>query len=469
MLEKETDLILQLLTEQTIGTQESITLNQAQGSAIPKNIKRYLRCEVVRWLALDLHSTPSFSHIPAGTKTSRVVTETLLHSLAREYVFTREEFLVTLENAVHFLENFLCRPQWTLEHFMFEDDERVASRKLLAKLDYLIDYWYFPGLIERTVRKNGWIEIHRDGFRALVARIDDQVVKQHNARELALLAKPIYDFLFLEDAPMDRAIPIKPLLVFFEDKKMRILREYIERVAEIRGHTELSLSELGEIIEKLYVGDVGKSDAHPLPPVEHQAAAASGLTDFVDSPLVVTDSDGHAGKGSGTIEETPNRLIEEDSFEPTVPVHGGREEDPSTATLESENASPATEASPTIDRAKTNITLSLTYAGLKETQESQPLPLQTRPNGEGGRGLADLQSLITEEQRDRFISKVFNRDDAYYAETIDALNKTQAWKEASLYLNELYQRSGLDPYADEVIEFTDAIHRRYSAEANNPQ
>ena len=40
MLEKETDLILQLLTERTIGPRDGIALKEVLGSTIPKNIKK---------------------------------------------------------------------------------------------------------------------------------------------------------------------------------------------------------------------------------------------------------------------------------------------------------------------------------------------------------------------------------------------------------------------------------------------
>ncbi|MBM2846545.1 MAG: hypothetical protein HW407_1857, partial [Bacteroidetes bacterium] len=44
---------------------------------------------------------------------------------------------------------------------------------------------------------------------------------------------------------------------------------------------------------------------------------------------------------------------------------------------------------------------------------------------------------------------------------IAALNGISTWQEASAYLQELFQMNGLDPYADEVIAFTDAMQQRY--------
>jgi hypothetical protein len=442
MLERETDLILQLLTERSIGARESIALHQVQDSAIPKNIRRYLQCEVVRWLSADMRGTPAFSHIPTNTKTSRSVLGSLLQSLAQEYVFSREEFLVTLENAVHFLENYLCRPQWTLDHFVFENEEQVSAETLFAKLEYLIDYSYFRDLIERTVRRQEWNVIDRDAFRALVARFDDQIVKQHTARELAMLAKPIYDFLSLEESSMDQPIPLKPLLLFFDDKRMRILKEYIERVAEIRRRGELSLSELGEIVEKLHISG---NTSMPLAVEQEAGAASSESPELPSSPA----------SENVMQEESPTTSIEEKPPEQGAPLQAVEEANVSPLASQSADTS-EDEHSPRLNNpGRANPMLSLTYAGLKETQEARPLP--------------DLQTLIAGEQRGRFIKNVFKDDEPLYTGVLTALNEKLTWKEASVYLDEQYQISSLDPFDDDVIEFTDAIHRRYTAEAGGAE
>ena len=439
MLEKETELILQLLTERTIGARGTIALNQIQSSAIPKNIRRYLHCEVVRWLSSDLRGTPGFSHIPTTTKTGTTVIRSLLQSLAPEYVFSREEFLVTLENAVHFVENYLCRPQWTLEHFVFENNERVGAGTLFTKLDYLTDYSYFLALIERTVRKQKWSEIDRDAFRALIARFDDQVVKQHTARELAMLTKPIYDFLSLEESPPDRPVPLKPILVFFDDKRMRILKEHIERTAEIRKRSDLTLLELTEIIEKLYVG---AGDTATPPGIEQEAPAYPDLPKGDDLPVPPTES--------GTISPS----VEEATVGPATQIQIVQESDASSASIGSPG-SPGEETLRPINRVRANPTLSLTFAGLKETQETHQLP--------------DLQTLIAGEQRVRFIKNVFKSNEALYTGVLAALNQKLTWKEASVYLDEQYQTSSLDPFDEAVVEFTDAIHRRYTAQATDAE
>ena len=476
MLERETDLILQLLTERTIGPRDAITLKEVLSAPIPKNIKKYVQCEVVRWLSSDLHSTPSFSHILAKTKAATAIMESMLQSLAPEYTFDRKEFLITLENGVHFLENYLCRPHWTLEHFLFEKEERVTLDSLLTNLEYFTDYSYLRNLIERATHIKGWTEINRDAFRSLVERIDEQVVSAHSAYEMALLTKPIYDFLCLEDAPVDRAIPLKPLLVFFDDKKMKIVKEQVERAATAQGQSELSLAGLGKILDSLHIGETSssaESEHSTHEPLDTTGQETLEQTDGSESPADSEAINSMEGQESRTPEETTNPLSQERV---------------QTTEIESSafEAFDVKQSSPESPRPLANPMLSLTFAGLKETQ--RPLPRQTRStesigradgqpdarlNADGGQGqaggLASLYDLISQEQKEQFVEKMFKKDDAYYAGIITALNKTSTWKEASLYLNELYQTNGLDPFTDEVVEFTDIIHSRYSTPDKDPE
>ena len=134
---------------------------------------------------------------------------------------------------------------------------------MVSKLDCTVDYAYFKTLIQKIMQRRGTRDISAEEFRTMLVRIDDQIVKQHNARELALLAKPIFDFLLLRDTPPDVSIPLKPILVFFEDKKMNILRDYIESICRIRRRTEITLDELTTLVEDLYLGQATPAPAPP--------------------------------------------------------------------------------------------------------------------------------------------------------------------------------------------------------------
>ena len=75
--------------------------------------------------------------------------------------------------------------------------------------------------------------------------------------------------------------------------------------------------------------------------------------------------------------------------------------------------------------------------------------------------LADLRTLIYDDARKKFIKKLFRRNDPEYERALDALNAIQTWKEASAYIDSLFLRHGVDPYAKPAISFTDAVYSRF--------
>jgi hypothetical protein len=75
--------------------------------------------------------------------------------------------------------------------------------------------------------------------------------------------------------------------------------------------------------------------------------------------------------------------------------------------------------------------------------------------------LPDLASLISLDLKQMFVEKVFGRDLDFYKAVVASLNEIATWKEAALFLSKFYQANALDPFSDEVVEFTDIVHHRY--------
>jgi hypothetical protein len=379
--------ILATLTARALGESTSLTVRDVLAGEIPRSVRSYIIAEVARWLAEDLHSGPRFSRLSLDEEGMYHVQKSLLQSLAASYRFTRPELIAALRVAVEFTDNYLCRPQWTLEHFIFADEDRVSISTVRAHMDHCADFAYFPTLLEGIFRRRGARDVSREDFRHLLGQIDDQIVKQHNARELALLTKPIFDFLLLKDAGLEDAIPLRPILVFFEDKKMRIMKEYIESICRLRGKDEISLAGLITLIEELYFGETPKSaESAGVPEADH-ADAAEGPVDLVTT-------------------SAPDEIPDADS--PAV----------------------------------------------------FPDPGPPPPGGEAVT-LPDISEFISTRQRQRFIRRIFKRDEAYYAGILSTLNGMESWEEAASYLQHVFEVNELDPYDRDVVAFTDAIQKRY--------
>ena len=452
MLELETEAILATLRGRTIGERESILLREILVADIPRGIKTYMQAETVRWLETELFASPRFSRVDRESPGVRRHGRAFIASMSALYSFPREEYLSLLENAVHFLENYLCRPQWTIENFVFESGGSMSAQDVVARLDCTVDYTYFRTLVQKILKRRGTRDITVEEFRTMLIRIDDQIVKQHNARELALLAKPIFDFLLLRDTPPDVSIPLKPILVFFEDKKMTILRDYIESICLIRRRTEITLDELTTLVEDLYLGQGDTPAPSPRDGTQKEPEPAEAETQGMD------------GEGEPPEPEIPLSFEEPGAFEPapglqSPSIFGFVTEEPDGRDDRHLPEEPPPQRHPPLPPAEP---APLPQADApRAPQPERPRTPEPYERLFAGSGLTDLRGLIHGHTRSRFVKRLFDRNEGAYEDVISALNDCETWRDASQLLNRLYTTGGLDPFDPDVVEFTDAIHRRY--------
>ncbi len=271
-----------------------------------------------RRLEEDLQKSSWFAGIRKSTAGPARMAQTLILSLTDAYQFSRREFLDTLDLAVHFVANYLCRPQWTLVNFLFDRTPRMSVASLSQGLAYVADYRYLGELLVRSLQRREQHEIGREEFQILLGRIDEEVVRLHSARELAALTRPLFTFFQTPGNHPGGAIPVEALLVFFDDKRLHALKDYLRGMCHLRTQTHVTFDELARLIEDLYSG----------------------------KSLATADQPSSPGDGPS-------------------PVPAGA---PTETAAEAPPAAPARERAPSgPGHQKANIALSLTFAGLQES------------------------------------------------------------------------------------------------------
>jgi len=73
----------------------------------------------------------------------------------------------------------------------------------------------------------------------------------------------------------------------------------------------------------------------------------------------------------------------------------------------------------------------------------------------------DLRALIDARKRKRFLKKVFKKDEAHFDASIDTLNAMTSWKEASVFIDEIFIMNDVDPFSKDAIRFTDLVYSRF--------
>ncbi|CUS99589.1 hypothetical protein [Candidatus Chrysopegis kryptomonas] len=98
----------------------------------------------------------------------------------------------------------------------------------------------------------------------------------------------------------------------------------------------------------------------------------------------------------------------------------------------------------------------------KKEEIKEEVEEKIEPQSEPKVKLPDLNSLLDEKMREKFVRKIFKRDETRFNEAIEKLNTIPTWKDASAFIDSIFVEFEIDPYSDEAIEFTDFVYRRYS-------
>jgi hypothetical protein len=409
IFESEIELIMNAVRARTIGEAETIRLRDLLAADLHPAIKAYFKARIQQLLRQERLTEVRTKRFPYALPEVVRLQEQIDVLLVHNYSFGQHDFALMLDHAVHFQFNFLCRPQWTLLNFIFENQRRRPTSDIRRKLRYCVDYVYYSEIIKRFIEDRGLVEMEYDEFRTLLEKIDNEIVAQHSSIELALMTRPLLRFIesALPAPPAklaDSRIPINAAIVFFEDKKLNDIKERLESERDKNGVTEISLKQLANLIEKVRTKSEEAEVAFP----EEKAGAA---------------------KSDEKPKETP------------------REEPP--------KAAPVFVLKPPVKI-------------FSDFEEDQPITEPMRLPAEESSGdfayssvLVNLHSLFSPSEEKVFVKKVFQKDELLFRESLDQLNKMTEWKEASQYLQQMFLTNEVDPFSDVAILFTDKVQRRF--------
>ena len=449
----DSDELLKRFLERTIGADSELAAQRLAQAPVPAGVKAYLRAHLRERLREELGQAPSFNRVRVLSPSAARLQQLFIEQAADAYVYPREEFQADLENAVHFTENFVCRPRWTLSSFLFHTADVIPAADLFAKLDYVSDYVYLPHLLRKTIASRELQEIDKATCTDLIRRIDAAVVKEHAPRELAALARPLFAFFGADEPGAAGEVPLRPVLLFFEDKEMVGMKEYITGIYHFRNRETISLDDLAALCDDFLGASketVPLNETEPaIAPPAVEAAPASQETsepvagehaDPVELPPVVEPT-------AAAHEEVP----EEAPAEPLLPPAP----DPTPAEIPAEElfiAPEINEEAPVDERPLPDLPEE-TDGPQDQLELLLPPPAPVR--------LPDLTTVITPEQRRRFVVTLCDRDADFYDLMIARLNEMRSWQDAKGYVREVFEINAIDPFLDEAIEFTDIVQQRF--------
>ena len=297
IFEAEIITIMNTVRARTIGESDSIQLKDVLAAGIHPALKAYFKAEVEKLLQQERVKEVRSKRFGYGLPEVAGLQRQIDLLLVNNYQFGQQDFESLLDEAVHFEFNFLCRPQWTLQEFMFENRRAVGVGEAIRKFRYCVEYTYFADIFKRYVVDRGLAEMNYEEFKGLIAKIDREIVGRHSSAELARLLKPMLEFIEvgMPETSVTEAGPVLPInaaIVFFEDKGVEDVRKELETERDKGGRQVISLGDLETVIarackeELLPQGRASEPEKKEGPPRSEAPVASPPI---VREPVAVED------------------------------------------------------------------------------------------------------------------------------------------------------------------------------------
>jgi hypothetical protein len=444
MLEKVIDTIISKITKEVLTPQmNEISLNYLMNCKIPESVKHFFNQEVEIWLREESDKFTSNERFNYDSPEVRVLIDKIFDILKNTATLHVNKFNQLLERAIKLEANYLIRPHQTLTQFLFKNSPVVTTMEVYDMLKYFDKLQYYKDALTDYFNLKYLREISQNHFEELILGIDRQVFSKDKLNVTLKTIKAILNF-FNEGREPSNSIPLDILIKAFEDRNLDDYKTLIESEIQ-KGNQELSLANL-EVL--LRTGQIEKIEAEAK--AEQPEISVEEVADIETAkPEISVEEISVAAEATAPVQEIPEVEAEEEEEE------------------EEEEVEPAVSA-PQVEE----------YVPQEEAPEEPVQVTETEPApAEGftaadqladvvsekikGKYLEDLNNIISQKNRKKFVKKIFKKDDHRYSKFIAYVNQLPTWKKATTAIEEMFYQTGINPYSSIAIEFSDLIYNRY--------
>jgi hypothetical protein len=444
MLEKVIDSIISKITREVLSPQmNQIPVNYLMTCNIPDSVKHFFDQEVEIWLREESDKFTSNERFNYDSPEVRVLIDKIFDILKNNATLHVNKFNQLLERAIKLEANYLIRPHQTLTQFLFKNSPVVTTMEVYDMLKYFDKLQYYKDALTDYFNLKYLREISQNHFEELISGIDKQVFSKDRLNTTLQTVKAIINFCNEGRDPTEN-IPVDILIKAFEDRNLDDYQKLVEKEAQ-QGKKELSFSNL-EVLLRTGQLESRRMEAQAVQP-EVSVKEVEDIETF--KPEVSVEEISVAPEATAPpvqeITEIEEEEIEEEEEE-VVP----EETTPPVQEFISEEET-------TEEMAET---VETTQAPRKGSTAADQLANVVSEKIKG-KYLEDLNNMISQKNRKKFVKKIFKKDDHRYSKFIAYLNQLPNWKKATTAIEEMFYQTGINPYSSIAIEFSDLIYNRY--------
>lgn len=354
--------------------------------------------------------------------------EAFAQALTKTVRFQRDELLKLLETAIDLEAQYLARPQKILKDLVFADRAERSVAEIKDRLRIFKEYAYLTHVFEQYLERKQPESLSAEKFATVIAEIDSKICSTYSTEELLALFKPLYEFYQRAD---EKAVDCATLLRFLGEKKLSDPIKRIE-LATQNGIEALTLEALEELLRAPMEALLPKPAPTPEPSAPKSEPSVSERV----------PSAPEAPKPAPIAPEPPK---------PSAPEIAS----PVVAQAAPQSSAPATTSEPPKpDDAKEKKAPQIDFFELEKQRLQAKRPQEP--------ALRDVRLLIDDDERKRFVKRLFKGNEAEYEKAIAAINEKKTWREASLFIDhEIFSRFKVDEFSSEAVAFVDIVFERY--------
>lgn len=349
--------------------------------------------------------------------------EAFAQALTKTVRFQRDELLKLLETAIDLEAQYLARPQKILKDLVFADRAERSVAEIKDRLRIFKEYPYLTHVFEQYLERKQPESLSAEKFATVIAEIDSKMCSTYSTEELLALFKPLYEFYRRAD---EKAVDCATLSRFLGEKK---LSDFIKRIelATQNGIETLTLEALEELLRAPMEALLPKPAPTPESSAPKSEPSVSGRVPSAPAPIAHEPPKPSAPEIAPSIvaQAAPQSSATATTSEPTKP-----------------------------DDAKEKKAPQIDFFELEKQRLQAKRPQEP--------ALRDVRLLIDDDERKRFVKRLFKGNEAEYEKAIAAINEKKTWREASLFIDhEIFSRFKVDEFSSEAVAFVDIVFERY--------
>ncbi len=379
---------------------------------LPESFRRFAEAEVKEIIDkedLERSKTGKFDFSRPEVKS---LLKEIRHVLRNSFEFSREEFLELTDRASKFIFNYVIRPRWTLEKFLFKGETEVSRENIEKAARFLNDYPYYPKGIVEYMEFHNLEKLDVETWKKLHAKIDEHLLSTIPSKA-ANLASALFS-LFQFSTGSER-VSTDAFILFFRDKSSPEYVDRLEFAKELKNVQSIDSVTLSMILEATSK-DVDQNIAVLKTPEEPPKEFRSFERQTVTSPLFQ--------QGIELPGETEMEEKEPEETQATTPEPVKGETKPMDQQL---------------------------------SQAPEPAPKQSGPAS------PSIRNLMSPKLEGKIVKRIFHGSRSGYQIAVHKLDESPNWEVASKIVEGIFIDNEVDPFSKYAVTFTDVVSAKFRA------